>query len=109
MPVLMGVPMHEGNVFGRHLDEPRARLDKPPREQAAETEPAHVVLLVAFFWFLGQVERRALFAVEQAMRVLDRADDRLLVIVAGDFAERPARDHLAQQLLALAETFRRHA
>src|ERR1051325_4754819 len=45
--VFMRVPVEERNVFGRDLDEPRADLGKPPREQTTEAEaPDHLVFVL---------------------------------------------------------------
>src|SRR5690606_23085847 len=45
--VLVGVPVQERNVLGGHLNEARAGLDEPPRQEAAQPETLHVGLLVA--------------------------------------------------------------
>ena len=81
--VLVRVPVHERNVFGRDFDEPRARFDQPPREQAAAAEAARVVLLERRFLFQRQVERLLFLGAQQPMGRVERAEHRLLLIVAG--------------------------
>ena len=48
--VLVGVPVEERHVLGCHLDEPRAGLDEPPRQQAAAPELAGVVNVVGLLF-----------------------------------------------------------
>ena len=67
----------EGDVLGRHFDEPRAGFDEPPGEQAAEAEAAGVVLVVALLRlratgrtprFSGELSRRWAFSIA---RIID--------------------------------------
>ena len=46
--VLVRVPVAERDVLGRDFNKARAGLDQPPREQAAQSESARVVRVVAF-------------------------------------------------------------
>jgi hypothetical protein len=49
VPVLVAVPVEEGDVFRRHLDVACARLDEAPRQQAALPEAAGIVRVEALF------------------------------------------------------------
>ena len=80
--VFVRVPVQERDVFGRHLDEPGAGFDQPPRQQTAQPESAGVVLVVALLRLQRQVERLAVRRGEQAIGVVHRAEHRLLLIVA---------------------------
>ena len=89
--VLVRVPVQEGDVLGRHLDEARAR----PRSAAGPAgSPGRTGRCCSWsklsFGSLRQVEGVALRRVEQAVGVLDRAQHRLLLIVAGQLADRAA-------------------
>ena len=84
--VLVRVPILEGNILRRDFDEPRARLGQPPREQAAQPEPAGVVLVVRRLRLQGQVEGLCRRRAQQAMRVVQRAEERLLLEIAAVFS-----------------------
>ena len=86
--VLVRVPVQEGDVLGRHLDEARPGLGQPAGQQAAEAEAAGVVLVVTLLRLLGEVEGVALLRAEQAVGVVDGPQHRLLVVIARQLAER---------------------
>jgi len=48
VPVLVRIPILEGNVFARHLNKASPSLRESAREQAALAEPAGVVRVVSF-------------------------------------------------------------
>ena len=66
-------------------------FDEPPGEQAAAAEAARVVLLVALLRLQRDVERGPLFGAEQAMGVVERPQQRLLLIVARELSLRASR------------------
>jgi hypothetical protein len=82
VPVVVRVPVFERDVLARHFDESRAALDQPPRQQTPEPEPPDVVLLVRLLRLERQVERLRRGRREQPVRVVHRAQQRLLLEVA---------------------------
>ena len=86
--VLVAVPVDERDVLGGHLDVARARLDQPPREQAALPEAAGVVGVEALLGLERQVEGLRRRRSQQPIRGVERLDERLALEVAAVAVDR---------------------
>ena len=104
----VGVPMDEGDVFGRHLDVPGAVLDEPPGEEAAAAEAAGVVLLDHLLRLERDVEAGSLLGREKAMGILQAPQHRLLVVVARELPARIRCHQLLEVLVAIGKPARLH-
>ena len=71
--ILMGIPILEGNILRRNLDEAGAGLGETPGQETAEPELPRVVLVVAGLGFERQIESLCRRRIEQAMRIVERA------------------------------------
>ena len=103
MAVFVGIPILEWNVFGSDLDEARARLGEPPSEKATEAEAASVVFVVAGFGFEGEVESFGGGRTEEAMSIVERAEERFLLVIAAMLAERALFEEFAIKGIAIFE------
>ena len=126
--VLVRVPVQEGDVLGRDLNVARADLGQPPGQQTAQAEPAQVLLFViaiacegregdhfarihsarqVFGNVLPRLERKiesfGRGRAEQAVRVIQRAQERFLLIVAAQLRDRAARQELPVKAVPIFE------
>src|SRR5688572_16617746 len=104
MSILVSVPITKRNVFRSDFDEPRARLRQPPRQQATETEPARVVGVIDFLRLEREIEGLGRRGSQESMSILNRAQERLLLIVAALLQNRTAFHKFAIALVPFAET-----
>src|SRR5205814_1932727 len=74
------------NVFGGDFDEAGADFGQTPREQTAEAEMACVVLGVVFLWFESEIECFGRGGTQEAIGVVDRAEQRLFLKIAAVLA-----------------------
>ena len=107
--VLVRVPVDERDVLGRDLDVARAGLDQPPRQQAAQAEAAGVVGVEAVLRLERQVERLGRRRAQQAVGGVERADQRLALVVAAVLVDRLLREQLLEQLRGGCGSARRRA
>ena len=105
---LVGVPVDEGDVFGRYLDIPGAILDEAPGEEAAAAEAAGVVLLDHLLRLEGNVEGGSLLGREEAVGVFQAPQHRLLVVVARELPSGVRGDELLEVLVAIGKPARLH-
>ena len=90
--VFVRVPVLKGNVFGGDLDEAGARFGQPPRQQAAQAEAAGVVFVVAGFGFERQIEGLGGRRTQQPVRIIQRAQQRIFLVIAAQLADRALLD-----------------
>ncbi len=84
--IFVGIPLFERGVFGGHFDKARAGLDQSTGQETTAPESAGVVFIVTFLFLQTQVERFTLLGPEKFVRILKRAQHRLLMVVAEKFA-----------------------
>ena len=132
MAVLVRVPVQERNVLGGDLDIAGAGLGQAPRQQAAQTEAPSICPHICAEPVLGGVEAVARFVAgdvfadilqrlerqveglgrrrtEQAIGIVQRAQQRIFLVAAAVLADRAGGQQLLVEPLAALEPAGRHA
>ncbi len=83
--IFVRVPVVEGDVFRRDLNEAGTGFAEAAGEQAPEAETARVVFVVGLLRFAGEVERLSVGGFEEQVGVFDAAKHRFPVVIGSEF------------------------
>ena len=108
MTIVVRVPVEERDVFGRDLNVARARLDQTPGQQAALPEAARVVGVIGSLRLQGEIECLSGGRAEEAVRVVERAQQRLSLVVAPGLGDGAVGDQPLVELGPALEPAGRH-
>ena len=108
MTIVVRVPVEERDVFGRDLDVARAGLDQPPGQEAALPEAARVVGVIGSLRLQSEVEGFGGGRAEEAVRVVERAQQRLSLVVAPSLGDGAVGDQALVELRPALEPAGRH-
>src|SRR5579872_2880890 len=95
MPIFVGVPITEWDIFGGHFDKSGAGLGEAPCQKAAEPETAGVISVVYLLWLERQIKGFRHAGCNQPVSFLQRALERFLLIVAAVLYDGAGLDQLA--------------
>src|SRR2546423_2004792 len=108
MAVLVSIPAHERDVFGRDFNEASAGFNETTSQQATEAESARVVSLKALLWFQIEIESLGGGRIHETMGAIERFEKLFFLgIEAGGGALCFLSLH--EELIALLKALARHA